>query len=81
MLQWVKDPASSLLWLRFDPWPGTFRMLWAWPKKKKALLSVTTYIPRLALELETGNSDGLDRVICGGTMVVLLTWALSSCLA
>ena len=21
-----------LLWLRFSPWPGTFHMLWVWPK-------------------------------------------------
>ena len=32
VVQWVKDPATSmqqlglLLWLRFDPWPGTFFM-------------------------------------------------------
>ena len=25
----VKDLASSLLWLRFDPWPGNFCMPWA----------------------------------------------------
>ena len=37
--QWVKDLASSLLWLgsqlwhRLDPWPGNFHMLWAQPKK------------------------------------------------
>ena len=28
----VKDPALSLLWLGFDPWPGNFCMLQAWPK-------------------------------------------------
>ena len=33
--QWVKDLALSLLWYGFDPWPGNFLMLWAWPKKKK----------------------------------------------
>ena len=37
MAQWVKDLALSLLqlgllvWYRFDPWPGNFRMLWMWP--------------------------------------------------
>ena len=41
MEQWIKDVASSLLWLgsllwcRFDPWPEKFYMLQAWPKKKK----------------------------------------------
>ena len=25
----VKDPALSLLWCRFDPWPKNFSMLWA----------------------------------------------------
>ena len=24
----------SLLWLRFNPWPRKFCMLWVWPKKK-----------------------------------------------
>ena len=39
--QWVKDQALSLqwfgllLWGRFDPGPGNFHMLQAWPKKKK----------------------------------------------
>ena len=31
----VKDSVLSLLWLRFDPWPGNFHMLKVWPKKKK----------------------------------------------
>ena len=41
MAQRVKDPAlslewlRSLLWHRFDPWPGNFCRLWAQPKKKK----------------------------------------------
>ena len=30
----IKDLVLSLLWLRFDPWPGNFHMPWAWPKKK-----------------------------------------------
>ena len=28
----VKNPALSLLWLGFQPWPGNFCMTWAWPK-------------------------------------------------
>ena len=31
--QWVKDLVLSLLWHRFDPWPGNFYM--PWPKEKK----------------------------------------------
>ena len=41
MAQWVKDLALSLLWRGFDPWPGNFRIPWAWPKqtnKQKNLL-------------------------------------------
>ena len=38
--QWVKDPVlsllwpESLLWCRFNPWPGNFNMLQAWPTNK-----------------------------------------------
>ena len=38
MVQWVKDPALSLLWLRlllwpgFNPWPRKLCMPQAWPK-------------------------------------------------
>ena len=41
MAQQVKDPAlspqppGSLLWHRFDPWPGNFHMPGVWQKKKK----------------------------------------------
>ena len=35
----VKDLALSLLWYGFHLWPGNFRMLWVWPKKKKDCLS------------------------------------------
>ena len=44
MVQQVKDLALSLLWLGlllwhgFDPWPRSFYMLKAWPKKKKKKL-------------------------------------------
>ena len=31
----VKDPALSVRWLRFDPWPGNFCMPQAWPKNKE----------------------------------------------
>ena len=35
MVQWVKDPALSLLWHRFDPWDGNFHVPWAETKRKK----------------------------------------------
>ena len=41
MVQGVKNPAlslqwlGSLLWLRFDPWPGNFHMPQAQQKKRK----------------------------------------------
>lgn len=38
MAQRVKDPAWSLLWLEFDPWPRNFYMPWAWPKGKKKVV-------------------------------------------
>ena len=31
----VKDPALSLLWYRFDPWPGNFCTPSAQPKRKE----------------------------------------------
>ena len=40
MAQQVKDLVLSLqqlgllLCFRFDPWPGSLHMLWAWPKSK-----------------------------------------------
>ena len=33
--QQFQDPVLSLLWLRFDPWPGNFHMLWLRPKREK----------------------------------------------
>ena len=30
----VKDPALSLMWLRFHPWPRNFHRLWVGPPKK-----------------------------------------------
>ena len=35
MAQQIKDLALSLLWHRFDTWPGYFLVPWAWSKKKK----------------------------------------------
>ena len=36
----VKDPALSLLWCGFDPWPRNFYMPRVWPKKKKKKVGV-----------------------------------------
>ena len=47
MVQWVKDPVLSLLWLGslvwcgFGPWPRNFCVLQAWPKGKKKKMSLS----------------------------------------
>ena len=57
VVQWVKDQAFSLLWLRLqlscglNPWPWNFCMPWAWPKiknknKKQAVIKSKTPKPR-----------------------------------
>ena len=46
----IKDPALSLLWLRsllwcrFDLWPGNFCMPWVWFKKKVDFMLYELYI-------------------------------------
>ena len=42
MTQQVKDPASSLLWLRLHPWPGSFHMPQVQPKTKTRLKAKRT---------------------------------------
>ena len=42
MAQQVKDPALSVLWHEFDPWPGNFRMPQAQPEKKKKKMKTKT---------------------------------------
>ena len=37
-LRRVKDPSSSLLWLKFHPWPGNFYMRKGTVKKKNMKL-------------------------------------------
>ena len=45
-MQQVKDLALSLQWLGlllwrgFDPWPGNFHLLWAWPESQNKNISV-----------------------------------------
>ena len=54
--QRVKDLAlsllglGSLLWCRFNPWPGNSRMLWVRPKKKKKRVSLIK--PSILVKLE-----------------------------
>ena len=52
VVQWIKDLVLPLLWLRsllwhrFDPWPGNCHMLREWPEmknKQKALLAVFVF--------------------------------------
>ena len=50
-----KDSALSLLWLRFDPWPGNLCMPWVWSEKKKKKNSTiklgkcyTLYLPSVS---------------------------------
>ena len=35
MAQQVEDLTLSLLWRKFDPWPGNFPMVQAWTKQNK----------------------------------------------
>ena len=52
MVQWVKDPALSLLWLwlqlwrGFNSWPGNFRILQVWPKtfRKEKKLKIIDWL-------------------------------------
>ena len=37
MAQQVKDPGLSLLWPRFDPWPGNLHRLWVQPQRRVRL--------------------------------------------
>ena len=43
--QQVEDPALSLLWCGFDPWPrNNFRVLWVWLEKKQRLSAHRKFI-------------------------------------
>ena len=59
MVQQVKDPElslqqlGSLLWLRFDPWPGNFHMQWVWH----------IYMFHLAASLCEANSEMLPFLL------------------
>ena len=71
MAQWVKDPALSLWWQGFDPWPGKFRVPQEWPKRKKkrhiftyleASKEIKTTITKASRERCRDQSDG-DQII------------------
>ena len=49
MAHQVKDLALSLLWLRFDPWPGNFYMSQGWPKNNKIKQNLPFTIERCLL--------------------------------
>ena len=66
MEQWVKDPISSLQWLRallwhgFDPWPRNFCMLLVQPRKKVYLGDLFLITPELPdqAHLDYGEETG-----------------------
>ena len=69
MVQWVKDPAISLQWLRsvlwwrFDPWPRNFHMQWARvppAPQKSATLSMGQEVDQMGNE---GRSREATAVI------------------
>ena len=70
MAQQVKDPAFSLLGRKFDPWPGNFLMLWAWP----------TTAQKTWFLLESGGLRGVLFGFCLNTVKaepVFMTWAMT----
>ena len=60
MVQQVKDPALSLLWLGFNPWPGNSHMPWSWPKNYFSLaliLSIIAFIIHIPLSVDSRNEE------------------------
>lgn len=56
MAQWVTDLVSLqwlglLLWLRFDPWLGSFHVLRAWPREGGDLIYYKDYVKKISLGL------------------------------
>ena len=62
-----KDPALSLLWCQFDPWPGNFHMLWAPSKKKKKRERESEIINRNQVEILEWKSTTGDMKNSLGT--------------
>ena len=46
LAKWVKDLALPQLQFGFNPWPGSFYMLWVWhkPSEGRTLHDVTPYV-------------------------------------
>ena len=44
--QQIEDLVLSLLWRKFDPWPGNFCMPWAQPEKKERKKYKKKYIKK-----------------------------------
>ena len=71
MVQQVKDPALSLLWPGFNPWPGNFHVPWVWPNffflnhYNCALSTFKAFVQKQKIRNEgsltgTGGSDSLS---------------------
>ena len=79
MVQQVKDPALSLLWLgsqlwhNFDLWPWKFPMLWARPKRKKREKLQAVYISIIDTQGDVCKKP--DLVSCRPmTMIIWVYW-------
>ena len=51
----VKDLVLSVLWLRFNPWPGKFHTPWVGPKNKKE--RQTDLLERVGFKTFHGKRD------------------------
>ena len=53
MAQQLKDPALSLLWHEFNPWPGNFHVPWVVDKKKNIYIYI--YIRSIVFPLRVAS--------------------------
>ena len=70
MEQQFIDPALSLLWLGFDPWPRNFHMLWMQGGKKR--LSLVDPVCLLGRNLRGGEKQSWIVRMKGITSPLLL---------